>query len=476
MTFEIDVLILFADNDNSPENSEWVAQFRKFLGIMLNQIHGDKLHLMMKGENDHLLAPRMDNVGILIPVLSENFIRSGQCLDSLELFCKATEQQTTSYNRIFKVFKTPLPFEQQPPRIRELLGYEMYLVDNDTGSVREYSDYFSTEAERQYWMKLVDLAYDVYETLQTLKAEGKQEVRKIRRKTIYLAETGHDVSIQRNIIRRELQRMGFMVLPSRALPYSYQEFERIVRQNLEDADMSIHLIGSAYGEIPEGSDRSVVDLQNLFAAEKSLRAGKENFPRLIWISPPSVNMSERQRTFIETLKRDTLLQEGAEILQNPIEDFKNIIKEELLEKPRLSTTDTSDQKIIYLLHDRIDQSEVQPLIETLVKNGYKVLTPTFQGDLMQIRQHHINNLRNFDAAIIYKGSVNEQWVRMKVLDLLKAPGLGRNKPILGKAVLTRPGSKINSELCNKHNIKVMEADAQQTEQALLSLLNDITET
>jgi len=63
--------------------------------------------------------------------------------------------------------------------------------------------------KKQYWMKMVDLAYDIHETLLLLKqGEQKTETKNIfRRKTIYLAETGHDLSVQRNIIKRELSVM-----------------------------------------------------------------------------------------------------------------------------------------------------------------------------------------------------------------------------------------------------------------------------
>jgi hypothetical protein len=54
---------------------------------------------------------------------------------------------------------------------------------------------------------------------------------------------------------------------------------------------------------------------------------------------------------------------------------------------------------------------------------------------LDVRKRHIENLQNFDGAIIFKGKVNDQWVRMKVLDLLKAPGFGRKKPIQGKAIV-----------------------------------------
>lgn len=473
MAFEIDVLIIFSEADNTEQNGFWVTQFKRFLNVMLTQVLGEQANIQLKSETDNMIAPLLNNVAVLIPVLSENFIRSGQCLDNLEMFYKATEQQNSPYNRVFKVFKSPLSWPQQPPRIRELLGYEMYQIDNDTGEVREYADYFSSEAERQYWMKMVDLAYDISDILLALKGHEKPEIKKLYgRKTIYLAETGHDLSVQRNIIRRELQRLGFLVLPAKTLPSEYHEFERVVRQNLEEADMSIHLFGSSYGEIPEGSDRSSMFLQNEFAAQKSERVGKDNFPRLIWISPALVNVSERQRAFLEMLKRDAALQSGAEILQTPLEDFKNIIRAELLEKREYHVQSSAGERTVYFVHDKVDREEVQPVIETLKQKGYTVLTPDFDGDLMRVRSTHINNLRSFDAAIIYKGKVNEQWVRMKVLDLLKAPGLGRSKPIKGKAVITRTGSPMNLDAYKKHNIRVVETDTGNTSQTVLQLLHE----
>jgi hypothetical protein len=236
--------------------------------------------------------------------------------------------------------------------------------------------------------------------------------------------------------------------------------------------MSIHLIGSAYGEIPEGEERSIVDLQNRLAAEKSQRVGKESFSRLIWISPTLVNASERQKSFIENLKRDVEAQEGAEILQTPLEDFKNIMREELIEAPEKQALSDTGGKSIYLVHDRIDHNEIRPLVDAIEKNGYQVLMPEFNGELLDLRQKHIENLRNFDAAIIFKGKVNDQWVRMKVLDLLKAPGFGRKKPIKGRAVFTAPGANVNLEAFKNQNVRVVESDPRDTDQSIKSLLEE----
>ena len=475
MGFDIDVLIVFAEKDNHANKSElgWVSQFKKFLELMLNQVLGEKSRIMLKEEFDTITSPNLDNVGVLVPVLSKEFMQSRKCIENLEAFIRVVEPASKNKNRIFKVFKTPLNAQEQPPRLRDLIGYDMYQLDSDTGEIREYTDYFSTDAERQYWMKMVDLAYDIYDSLVHLKNDSKTEIKNIyKRKTIYLAETGHDLSVQRNIIKRELQRHGYVVLPNQTLPGNFGELEQIVTRDLKESNLSIHLIGSAYGDIPTGSDRSVVDIQNRIAAEKSIRAKetKEDFTRLIWISPILNNASEKQKGFIENIKRDVEAQEGAEILQTPLEDFKNIMREELVESGERKPSDEGNERSVYLMHDRIDVNDVKPIKEVLEKSGFRVLVPQFEGELLEVRKNHIDNLRSFDAAIIYKGKVNEQWVRMKALDLLKAPGFGRKKPIMGKAILALPGSSLNVESFKSQNLRVIESDPQRSTESLKSFI------
>jgi hypothetical protein len=476
MAFEIDVLITFAEKDNeAAQKSEqgWVSQFKKFLELMLLQVLGSKPNIVLKSEFDTATAPALNNAAILVSVLTSEFVQSGRCLDNVEAFYKATE--SSKINRVFKVLKAPLTLQEQPPRLRDLIGYDMYQLDTETGMEKEYSDFFSQEAEKQYWMKLVDLAYDIHDALMILnEGDIKSEVKNIyKRKSIYLAETGHDISVQRNIIKRELQRHGYIVLPKNTLPTKATELEREVKKDLAECSLSIHLVGSAYGEIPEGAERSIVDIQNQLAAETALekKQTKQEFSRLIWISQNLKNASDKQKGFIDTIKRDTEAQEGAEILQNPLEDFKNIMREELLEAQERTKIDETGGKSIYLVHDKIDDSEVKPFREVIEKSGFKVLLPAFEGELLEVRKQHIDNLRNFDGAIIFKGKVNDQWVRMKVLDLLKAPGFGRKKPIQGKALVATENSNVDQY--KNQNLTIISGDKNRSLETLKNFLTEL---
>src|SRR5688572_11364873 len=210
MAFEIDVLIVFADRDNetaSPNEIGWVSQFKNFLEPMVTQVLGEKPNILLKGEFDTMTSPRLDNVAVMVPVLSKDFIQSGRCAEYVESFYRSLDSTSKETNRIFKVSKSPVPLSEQPPVLQNLFGYDMYQLDPDSGEVSGYKDYFSAEAERQYWMEMVNLCYDIYEALIILKNGSKsREVKNIyRRKTVYLAETCHDLSVQRDILFRELQ-------------------------------------------------------------------------------------------------------------------------------------------------------------------------------------------------------------------------------------------------------------------------------
>ena len=200
MAFNIDVLILYAESDNEvPADSEngWVTDFKRFIELMLIQVLGDKPNILLKSEHDTIAGANLNKVATMIPILSPSFVSSGECLDILEEFVKLDKKEDT--NCVFKVFKRPISLEEQPARLRELIGYDLYKVNEDTGESEDYIDFFSIQAERDFWMKIVDLAYDLHESLVVLKdSGGKKDVKSIySRRSIFLAETGHDLTIQK---------------------------------------------------------------------------------------------------------------------------------------------------------------------------------------------------------------------------------------------------------------------------------------
>ena len=72
---------------------------------MLEQVLGEKPNIMLKGEYDTMTSPKLDNAGILITILSKDFVQSIRCMDHVESFCRMRSHPQQKLNRVFKVLK-----------------------------------------------------------------------------------------------------------------------------------------------------------------------------------------------------------------------------------------------------------------------------------------------------------------------------------------------------------------------------------
>lgn len=472
---EQDIIINYTEKDNEAAKNEngWVTDFARFLEIMLTQVLGRKPTIVLKSENSALTAAELNSTGVLISVISPHFINSGQCLDAIEEFYKGIS--TSKTNRLFKVLKSHVSYEEQPAKLKDSLPYDLFDLDYDSGNSVVFDDYFGPAAENVYWMKMVDLAYDVHESLVMVEeAASKDGIKPLyKRETIFLAETGQDLNVQRNVIRRELQRHGYKVLPDHMLPRDLATAEKVIQEELKESVMSVHLIGNSYGEIPEGGDRSIVDLENKLAAQKVKdNPSDRKLQRLIWINPHQENSSDQQKNFIENIQRDLSALEASEIFQIPLEDFKNTLREELFEyqanENGTKEIALDDKKLnIYLIYDKTDKDEAIGVAKELTKAGLNVLHTDFDDNVLALRKMHLEKLRLLDIGMVFKGKVNENWVRMKLLDLLKAPGLGRKKPILGKGVIGGLGVEMHKEHYEDFDLEILSVDRKEALSAQL---------
>lgn len=455
---KIHILCAQEDNKSIEGGRGWADHFQHFLKLMLEQLLPITFELKTVDEDADFDPEESD---FQIALLSPNFILSGSCLDRLEDKFNHISGAEHS-KRMYKVVKMPVEAEYEPPKLKALNPYNLFYQNSEKAKAEEIDNFFSKDAERFFWMKMMDMCYDMHEAIIQLSAkkQHKKEADIPARKIIYLAETGQDLMIQRNIIKRELQRNGFVVYPDQQMPDNVIELKEYVTACLEKAQLSIHLIGTSYGSIPVGETRSIVDIQNAIAAEM---ASHSELHRLVWISPSLKNASEKQLSFIHAIKRDADASAGAEILQTSLEDFKNILREELLEagvnkklrKDQASLAMKPSQPSLYYIYDKKDEKEALTLATYLKEQGMNLMMPVHNQKLLETRSHHIDCLKQMDAAIVFQYKVNEQWVHMKLLDLLKAPGFGRNKPIVGKALVISAAEKPRKELIEGYGVEII---------------------
>jgi hypothetical protein len=151
---------------------------------------------------------------------------------------------------------------------------------------------------------------------------------------------------------------------------------------------------------------------------------------------------EPQRKFIEELQQDPANQAGCELLQTSLEEFKTIIEDKLqkLLKPAAEPTSVpTGPARIFIICDAQDLKAAVEVADYFNGQGLVPVLPLVEGDEPDVRRDYKENLVVCDAALIWYGVTNEAWVRAKLMDLQKAPGFGRTKPLLAKAIyVARP--------------------------------------
>lgn len=444
--FENDIFISFAHLDNLPLGKKevgWIEQFHENLEVLLIQRTGERVGIWRDPKlqgNDYFnetILEQFPQVALLLTILSPRYVKSEWCMKELRHFVAAASttggvRLQDNKSRLFKVIKTYLPRDKHPPELQGLLGYEFFEFDQ-TGRPREFNKKFDSDWERKYWTKLDDLAHDISQLLKPFPQQEEEEESHDKSSgiKIYLAETTFELQEARDKIRRELQQRGYEVLPSQSLPYN-PDCSEVIHENMEDCQLSIHLVGSCYGIIPETLEKSVEELQYAWAKEQMKH--NSEFSYLVWVPNELQPEDNRQLNFIQCLKDD----DETELLQTTLEDLKTIIQDKITHCQQLLESQEEEKEKefteVYLIYDQRDLDIIEPVEEYLWSQEWEVISPMFEGDEAELRQYHQESLRNCDAVLIHYGQGNERWLRTQLRELQKARGYGRTKPMLAKAI------------------------------------------
>jgi hypothetical protein len=445
--FECDAFISYAHIDNEelpPDHNGWVTDLHRALEIRVAQFLGRDARIWRDPTLQHnddfakKILEQVKSAAALIAVVSPRYVRSEWARTELTAFCQAAEGQggllVGDKARVFKVLKTPVERDEHPPELQPFLGYEFFKADPDTGRMREFWCLLGPEAERDFWLKLDDLAHDVSGIVELLEAEtqGAESSGAVDGEAVYLAVTTSDLREQRDAVKRGLEQHGYTVLPNRPLPLALSEIEAAVREDLARSRLSIHLIGRTYSLVPEGALKSLLEIQNDLAIE---RAAVARLPRLLWIPPGLTIDDERQRMVVQALRMEPHVPDGTDLLETSIEDLQTLVQTRLRAAPAAGarvTVDTPTARAVrqvYLIFDKRDADAIKPWADLLFAQGVEVIRSAFEGDESELRSYHQENLRSCDGALIFHGAGNEMWLRGKLREIKKSVGYGRAQPV-----------------------------------------------
>jgi serine/threonine protein kinase len=472
-----DVLMNYAAIDDHPLQEGkrgWVSQLHRNLEVRMEQLSGEKVKIARLPEDaispviEAELLRHVPQAKAMISVVSPPFVNSVVCRREVEQFWHGAEQTGGRYikdkSRLLKVLKTSVS-EQQMPRplvdiFSPLFGFEFFERDAETGRVREFDETFGPVLKQRFFERVYDLAYDGCQVLSLLKQvrarDDSAAAPNSHRRWVYLATTTSDVADERDRIKRELLERGHVVLPDAPLPMLSSELESVVRDCLARCNMAIHLLGRRYGVTPEDTGESIPALQLRLTADRALGP---DLQRLIWLPNGGETADERQRAFVRRVQEDPSLHHRAEIIEGNL----NLLKKDLIrrlappeEKPKAAARAApGGAPKLYLICDPKDEPAVEALEDYLFAKGLDVMLPAFDGDDAAAAALHQDNLLAASAVLVYFGAAPKAWVDIKLRELLKATGYGRQAPIAVQAVYIAPPDDRRKQRFQSHQAGVI---------------------
>ncbi len=473
-----DVLLSYATIDDYPlEEGKpgWVSQLHRNLEVRMEQLSGEKVRIARLPEDaispaiEADLLQQVPQAKAMISVVSPPFVNSALCRREVEQFWLGAEQTGGRYvedkSRLLKVLKTSISEQQMPKQLLDifspLFGFEFFELDPDTGRVREFDETFGPALKQRFFERVYDLAYDGCKVLSLLKQVRARDIPAVtpdpHRRWIYLATTTSDVADERDRIKRELLERGHVVLPDGPLPMLSRDVETVVRDCLAKCTIAIHLLGQRYGVTPEDSSESVPALQVRLTAD---RAQGADLQRLIWMPGGGESADERQRAFVLRVQEDPALHDRAEIIEGNL----NLLKKDLIrrlappeEKPKTPPPPKANGGApkLYLICDPKDEAAVEALEDYLFAQGLEVMLPAFDGNDADAAALHQDNLLTCNGVLVYYGAAPKAWVDIKLRELLKATGYGRETPIAVQAVYIAPPDDRRKERFQSHQAGVI---------------------
>jgi hypothetical protein len=474
--FDYDVFISYAHKDDDqypPEDQGWVAELHsaleKRIGTYLHTEPALWRDCELSGNDvfNEKISNRLAKAATLLSVITENFLSHKWFQTELEGFCRNAQDKVGlrvgEKLRIFKVLKSDVKRGTLPPQFEGTLRYKFFGPDPEhPGSIHEFRRWLGAKQFNLWWVEMDRLAKDIAETLKAMRnmspdyAAGQLYSDSASQlATVYLAQTSEDQEFTRSKIKKELQDRNIAVLPQGDLPFRGSQFERQVRDDLKKSDLSIHIFGNLPGFTPEGRERASTFIQHDLALE---RAHDRDFRRFVWTPVELDSPDERQQQYLDYLRTDTSVQQGAEILQGKVEELKtevlrsiDQIRRDREERSRTvipeiqpaqtpsQITASTEPLSVYIICDAQDlqSAGLLAISNFLLDSGYEPIKPVVVESAEEARRMHEEYLQSCDAFIIYYGAGSAGWVSTKIADIVRFRNT-RRTPLLSKAVYIAP--------------------------------------
>jgi TIR domain/Domain of unknown function (DUF4062) len=521
-----DVFISYAHIDNEPDlpnQQGWVSIFQGALRTRLSKALGREVDVWwdqreLRGDRvfDQTIREACEASTLMVAVVSPRYVQSESCRKELAYFTSGDETNVRDVSRLLTIGKTPVAAPElgalaQPALadvVNRTLGYRFYHTDEGTKRVRELHIYDS-ELIPSFQRKLEELAQDLAAQLRAHSGSVTDSAnRRAPRASgiealsspdlVFLAATTSDVAPLRDAIQLELTDKKIPICASTTWSDEHQAVVAELERAVAGASIAVHILGAAYGSRPDGSDRSVPELQfDHVAALARARPRDQPLIRLAWLPTLAAPVRAAQQAFISKLRAyddwgeaDDLLTGTREQLAARISAKLELLREQRLKREREASKQGarpaadagrshaagSLPRRIYVISEQHDHEAARRIERALALPDWEVLSASEISNDAETEQErerqHQEYLEQSEAFLIYHGDAKFRWVRAQADEVRKALGRRGQGDLLGSVYVAKPlsGPRASYQLVGLRRVDELHDEPRQNLRPFLDLL------
>jgi hypothetical protein len=421
--FRHDIFLSYSHTDDST----WINAFELSLLQELREKLGQEPSIWQDVKNIRLGQNWKDEIkeaitgsAVYITILSPGYKASQWCGRErkcfLDQFARIDDMKVGlkvgSTYRFLKIIKRPWENDAHLEFFSEAQHMDFFQRD-PAGIDREL-----IPGTEPFQSRLKEAAYHIAALLQAMRRMEE---------SVFLASTAEDVEAPAEDLRNELQMQGYVLLPEGPVDDLFSD--RAIKDEIDPALLSVHLVGAQYSKVAERQIRLALDLS------KKL---------VFWIQKGSFETPDtQQKRLLEFISKAdgftsefTLLQDTS--VRDMIAEVLHLLKPDPEPYPVKKGTTPS----IYLICDRSakeDSEFAENLRETIqTKEGFQVLLPEANSPAgVSIAEMHQARLRDCDGVLLYRSVAPLPWLQQQ------APGV-----LLAEQILQRPLFRAKAFLVN----------------------------
>jgi hypothetical protein len=278
----------------------------------------DVRDLNLPGSITENLSQTITTADFLLPVLSHYYNEKQYTRFEVAQFFKILSGkgvEPTDY--IIPLMPRPFP---ESDILDELSGlnWVRFFEPDAANSYTPYVEPNGKESEK-FWAAVRHVVKLIEERINTRQPQQPDA-------TVYLARTANDQIDNRLSVSNELDVKKCRITPKPPWPVGQAEARSFLSKSLSESQFSIHLLGATPGKEQRSGLDGLSELQLDLAAKRQQE--DKAFRRLIWI-PPDIKPTKEQEKLIASLDDGSRLTEQDELVRGGIEEFKEIIRDEL---------------------------------------------------------------------------------------------------------------------------------------------------